>query len=56
MATLQEAELVEVIVDAGKSGKNLDRPGMQRLLALHHLNRERRKTQICLDQTVSPVG
>ena len=34
MATLQEAELTEVIVDTGESGKNLDRPGMQRLLAL----------------------
>jgi DNA invertase Pin-like site-specific DNA recombinase len=34
MATLQEADLVEVIVDAGESGKNLGRPGMQRLLAL----------------------
>ncbi len=33
MATLQEAELIEVIVNAGESGKNLDRPGMQRLLA-----------------------
>ena len=34
MATLQEAELLDVIVDAGESGKNLVRPGMQRLLAL----------------------
>jgi site-specific DNA recombinase len=34
MAMLQEAELIEVIVDAGESGKNLDRPGMKRLLAL----------------------
>lgn len=29
MATLKEAELVEVIVDAGKSRKNLARPGYQ---------------------------
>jgi len=34
MAALQEAELLEVIVDAGESGKNLVRPGMQRLLNL----------------------
>jgi DNA invertase Pin-like site-specific DNA recombinase len=34
MATLQEADLTKVIVDAGESGKNLDRPGMQRLLAM----------------------
>lgn len=34
MATLQEAELTEVIVDAGESAKNLDRPGMECILEL----------------------
>jgi DNA invertase Pin-like site-specific DNA recombinase len=34
MAVVQGAELAEVIVDAGESAKSLDRPGMQRLLAL----------------------
>jgi hypothetical protein len=34
MATLQEAKLVDVIVKAGESAKNLGRPGMRRLLAL----------------------
>jgi site-specific DNA recombinase len=34
MAVVQSAELVEVIVDAGESAKNLKRPGMERLLAL----------------------
>ena len=34
MATLQEAELTEVIVDAGASGKNLERPGMRRIVTL----------------------
>ena len=34
MATLQEAELTEVIVDAGASGKNLERPGMRRIATL----------------------
>jgi DNA invertase Pin-like site-specific DNA recombinase len=34
MATLQEVELLEVIVDPGESGKNLKRPGMVRLLSL----------------------
>lgn len=34
MAVVQGAELVEVIVDAGESAKNLKRPGMERLLAL----------------------
>jgi hypothetical protein len=33
MATVQGAELLEVIVDGGESAKNLNRPGLQRLLA-----------------------
>jgi DNA invertase Pin-like site-specific DNA recombinase len=34
MATVQGAELFQVIVDGGESAKNLNRPGLQRLLAL----------------------
>ena len=34
MATMQGAELFEVIIDGGESAKNLNRPGLQRLLAL----------------------
>src|SRR5580700_4917639 len=34
MATVQSAELVDVIVDGGESAKSLNRPGLQRLLAL----------------------
>jgi DNA invertase Pin-like site-specific DNA recombinase len=34
MAVVKEAELLEVIVDAGESAKSLQRPGMARLLAL----------------------
>jgi DNA invertase Pin-like site-specific DNA recombinase len=34
MATVQGAELFEVIVDGGESAKNLNRPGLQRLLTL----------------------
>jgi DNA invertase Pin-like site-specific DNA recombinase len=34
MATVQGAELLEVIIDGGESAKNLNRPGLQRLLAL----------------------
>src|SRR6516162_7305732 len=34
MATVQGAELFEVIVDGGESAKNLNRPGLQRLLGL----------------------
>lgn len=34
MAVLQERTLLEVIVDGGESAKNLNRPGLQRLLAL----------------------
>jgi len=34
MATVQGAELDEVIVDGGESAKSLNRPGLQRLMAL----------------------
>jgi site-specific DNA recombinase len=34
MATVQGAELTEIIVDAGESAKSLNRPGMAKLLAL----------------------
>src|SRR5258706_8230038 len=34
MATIHSAELAEVIVDGGESAKSLNRPGLQRLLAL----------------------
>jgi hypothetical protein len=34
MATVDEVELLDVIVDAGESAKDLDRPGMTRVLDL----------------------
>jgi len=34
MATVQSAELLDVIVDGGESSKSLNRPGLQRLLDL----------------------
>jgi site-specific DNA recombinase len=34
MATVQGAEIAELIVDGGESAKDLNRPGMERLLAL----------------------
>jgi len=34
MATVQGAEIIELIVDGGESAKNLNRPSMERLLAL----------------------
>jgi len=34
MATVQAAESLEVMIDGGESAKNLNRPGLQRLLAL----------------------
>ena len=34
MAVVQGADLAEVIIDAGESAKSLNRPGMERLLAL----------------------
>ena len=34
MATVQGAELLDVIVDGGESAKSLNRPGLQRIMAL----------------------
>src|SRR5580704_17367345 len=34
MATVQSAELIDVIVDGGEAAKSLYRPGLQRLLAM----------------------
>jgi len=34
MATVHGAEITELIVDGGEPAKNLNRPGMERLLAL----------------------
>jgi site-specific DNA recombinase len=34
MAVVQDAEMVDIIVDAGESAKSLNRPGMAQLLAL----------------------
>jgi site-specific DNA recombinase len=34
MARVQDAELLDVIVDGGESGKSLQRPGIERLLAM----------------------
>jgi DNA invertase Pin-like site-specific DNA recombinase len=34
MSVVHSAELLEIIVDGGESAKSLQRPGMERLLAL----------------------
>jgi site-specific DNA recombinase len=34
MATVQDAELIDVVVDGGESAKSMNRPGLQRVLAL----------------------
>ena len=34
MATVQSADLVDVIVDGGESAKSLNRPGLQKLLGM----------------------
>ena len=34
MAVAQGSEIIELIVDGGESTKNLNRPGMERLMAL----------------------
>jgi len=44
MATVQDAELVDVIVDGGESGKSLQRPGIERLLAMI----DRREVQVVI--------
>jgi DNA invertase Pin-like site-specific DNA recombinase len=36
MAVVQGAELLDVIVDGGESGKNMDRTGLQRVVSLVH--------------------
>jgi DNA invertase Pin-like site-specific DNA recombinase len=44
MATVQDAELIELIVDGGESGKSLQRPGIGRLLAMV----DRREVQVII--------
>jgi DNA invertase Pin-like site-specific DNA recombinase len=44
MATVQDAELIEVIVDGGESGKSLQRRGIERLLAMV----DRREVQVII--------
>ncbi len=44
MATLQDAELLDVIVDGGESGKSLNRPGIDRLLGMV----DRREVQVVI--------
>ena len=44
MATVHDAELVEMIVDGGESGKSLQRPGIQRLIAMV----DRREVQVVI--------
>src|SRR5689334_10187113 len=34
MATVQSADLIEVVVDGGESAKSMNRPGLRRVLAL----------------------
>lgn len=43
-ATVQDAELIDVIVDGGESGKSLQRPGIERLLAMV----DRREVQVVI--------
>ena len=36
LATLNDYQLIDVVVDAGASAKNLDRPGWQRVMGAVH--------------------
>jgi len=42
MAVIQQADLVDIVVDAGESAKNLQRPGIARVLALVNAGGEHR--------------
>ena len=42
MATVQGADLLEVIIDGGESAKNLNRPGLKRLIARVESGKSRR--------------
>jgi DNA invertase Pin-like site-specific DNA recombinase len=44
MAAVQDAELIDMIVDGGESGKSLQRPGIQRLIAMV----DRREAQVVI--------
>ncbi len=44
MAVVHDAELTELIVDT-ESAKNLNRPGMVRLLSRYYVARDRRRTE-----------
>lgn len=39
MAVVQQADLIDIVVDAGESAKNLQRPGVERVLAMVNAGR-----------------
>jgi DNA invertase Pin-like site-specific DNA recombinase len=54
-AELYDLELVEVIVDAGESAKTLDRPGLQRALALLKVGKAEALLVVKLDRLTRSV-
>jgi DNA invertase Pin-like site-specific DNA recombinase len=55
MAVVQERTLLEVIVDGGESAKNLNRPGLQRLLSLVQAGKVRAVIVAKLDRLTRSV-
>ena len=55
MATVQGAEITELIVDGGESAKNLNRSGMERLLALVDQGKEQTVIVAKLDRLTRSV-
>jgi DNA invertase Pin-like site-specific DNA recombinase len=55
-ATVQGAELIEVIVDGGESAKSLNRPGLQRLLGVVNSGKVNAVIVAKLDRLTRSVG
>jgi hypothetical protein len=53
MAVVHAAEFLDIIVDGGESAKNLNRPGMARLLAL--VDRERSRPAVRAVRKAGPI-
>ena len=55
MATVQGLELAEVIIDGGESAKSMQRPGLQRLLAMVNSGKVRSVIVAKLDRLTRSV-
>lgn len=55
MAELQEAELVEIVVDGGQSAKDMNRPGLERVLEMVKLRQVQAVVVLKLDRLTRSV-